>query len=89
VVDPTADGLRLTATIDLPPQGRDETVVFESGIANVWASEAATSRSGDVLTAVADLVAPSGATFALDRSGVVLTVIGDGQAVEIRGCPGG
>jgi DsbC/DsbD-like thiol-disulfide interchange protein len=88
-VDPTVDGLRLTATIDLPPQGRDETVVFESGIANVWASEAATSRSGDVLTAVADLVAPSGATFALDRSGVVLTVIGDGQAVEIRGCPGG
>jgi DsbC/DsbD-like thiol-disulfide interchange protein len=88
-VDPTAEGLRLTATIMLPRQGRDETVVFESGIASVWSSEAATSRSGDVLTAVADLVAPSGGPFALDRSGVVLTVIGDGQAVEIRGCPAG
>jgi DsbC/DsbD-like thiol-disulfide interchange protein len=88
-VEPTADGLRLTATISVPRQGRDETVVFESGIANVWASEATSSRSGDVLTAVADLVAPSGAPFALDRSGVVLTVIGDGQAVEIRGCPAG
>jgi DsbC/DsbD-like thiol-disulfide interchange protein len=88
-VDPTANGLRLTATIDLPAQGRDETVVFESGLADVWASEAVTTRSGNVLTSVADLVAPSGAPFALDRSGVVLTVIGDGQAVEIQGCPAG
>ncbi len=88
-VDPTGDGLRLTATIRLPPQGRNETVVFESGIANVWASEATSSRSGDVLTAAANLVAPSGTPFALDRSGVVLTVIGDGRAVEIRGCPAG
>jgi DsbC/DsbD-like thiol-disulfide interchange protein len=88
-VDPTADGLRLTATIDLPAQGGDETVVFESGIAEVWASEAISRRAGRVLTASADLVAPSGAPFALDRSRVVLTVIGDGQAVEIRGCPAG
>lgn len=86
-VDPTRDGLRLTAIITLPAQGRAETVVFESGVANVWASEAITSRDGGVLTASADLVAPARAPFALDRSGVVLTVIGDGQAVEIRGCP--
>jgi DsbC/DsbD-like thiol-disulfide interchange protein len=88
-VDATADGLRLTATMDLPPQGPDETVVFESGMAEVWASEAISSRAGRVLTASADLVAPSRAPFALDRSRVVLTVIGDGQAVEIRGCPAG
>ncbi len=88
-VDPTSNGLRLTATIDLPAQGRDETVVFESGIADVWASEATSARAGGILTASAELVAPSGAPFALNRSGVVLTVIGDGQAVELRGCPGG
>jgi DsbC/DsbD-like thiol-disulfide interchange protein len=88
-VDPTADGLRLTAVIEMPTQGGDETVVFESGIADVWASEAVTSRAGNVLTTTADLVAPSGVPFALDRSGVVLTVIGADQAVEIRGCPAG
>ncbi len=88
-VDPTARGWRLTATIDLPAQGRDETVVIESGIADVWTSATVTARTGGVLTATADLVGPSRAPFALDRSGMVLTVIGDGQAVEIRGCPAG
>ena len=89
-VDPTDDGLQVTAVIEMPAQGGDETVVFESGIADVWASEAVSSRSGNVLTAAARFVPPSGAPFALDRSGVVLTVIGDeGQAVEIRGCPAG
>jgi DsbC/DsbD-like thiol-disulfide interchange protein len=88
-VDATEDGLRLTATIDLPVQGGEETVVFESGVADIWASTATTTRTGNVLTTAADLVAPSGAPFTLDRSGVILTVIGDGQAVEIRGCPAG
>ena len=42
-------------------------------------------RNMDV--ASADLVASSGEPFALDRSGVVVTVLGAGGSVEIAGCP--
>ena len=88
-VEPIRDGLRVTAYLDLPLQGADETVVLESGLQGVWVSEATTTRDGGRLTAVADMVPPDGAPFALDRSGVVVTVIAPDRAVEIKGCPGG
>jgi DsbC/DsbD-like thiol-disulfide interchange protein len=88
-VDAAEDGMHVTATIAMPALGGAETVVFESGLADIWASEAVTTRAGDVLTTAARLVAPSRAPFALDRSRIVLTVIGEDEAVEIRGCPGG
>jgi DsbC/DsbD-like thiol-disulfide interchange protein len=86
-VAPTADGLRLTATLDLPPTGGDETVVIEPGRAAVWVSEATVHRDGGLLVAEADLVAESGQPFALDRSRVTVTVLGRDRAVEIAGCP--
>ena len=86
-VEPIADGLRLTARIDLPARGGPETVVFESGVAGVWVAEAQTARQGGALVSVTELVGSSGAPFALDRSGVTVTVIGKGRAVEIQGCP--
>lgn len=86
-VDPISDGLRITATMGLPAGGGTETVVFESGHSDVWVSESETSRSGGTLTASAEMVPPQGTPFALDRSGVTVTVISDSRAVEIRGCP--
>ncbi|MDZ4310774.1 MAG: protein-disulfide reductase DsbD family protein [Cypionkella sp.] len=83
---PIADGLRLTAVLDLPQRGA-ETVVFETSDASVWVGEAESARTGGRLTAVADLVASNGAPFALDRSGVTVTVLGAGGSVEIAGCP--
>jgi DsbC/DsbD-like thiol-disulfide interchange protein len=88
-VDAIDDGLRVTAVMGLPAQGGAEAVVLEPGLQGVWVTEAVTSRDGGTLTATADMVAQSGAPFALDRSAVVVTVIGDGHAVEIHGCPGG
>lgn len=87
-VEPIRDGLRVTAHLDLPSQGAEETVVLESGVEGVWVSEATTTRDGGRLTAVADMVPPEGAPFALDRSGVVVTVIAPDRAVEVKGCPG-
>jgi DsbC/DsbD-like thiol-disulfide interchange protein len=86
-VDPISDGLRITATMGLPAGGGAETVVFESGHADVWVSQASTSRTGGTLTASAEMVPPQGTPFALDRSDVTVTVISDHRAVEIRGCP--
>lgn len=86
-VDPIDDGLRITAQIQLPAAGGEETVVFESATAGIWVSESDAMRNGSTLTAAADLVPPTGAPFALDRSGVTVTVISDSRAVEIKGCP--
>ena len=88
-VDAIDDGVRVTAVMGLPAQGGPEAVVLEPGLQGVWVSEAQVMRTGGTLTATADMVAPSGAPFALDRSAVTVTVIGDGHAVEIKGCPGG
>lgn len=86
-VEPIDDGLRLTAALDLPLRGGPEVVVFESGDARVWVSEAMTRRDGGRLVSTADLVGPGGAPFALDRQGVTVTVLGEGRSVEIAGCP--
>jgi DsbC/DsbD-like thiol-disulfide interchange protein len=87
VVDPIADGLRVTATLTMPARNPEEVVVFEAGAPSVWVSEAVTSRKGHVLTSVAEMVESSGAPFALDRSKVTVTVLGEGRSVEISGCP--
>lgn len=84
-----ADGVRITATMAVPEQGGTETVVLESGLTGVWVSESQIARAGGILTATADMVAQSGVPFALDRSAVVVTILGDGGSVEIKGCPGG
>jgi len=86
-VDPIADGLRLTATLQLPSTGGNETVVLEPGQAAIWVSDAQSDRAGGQLVASADLVADTGAAFALDRSAVTVTVLGRDRAVEITGCP--
>lgn len=86
-IDPIKDGLRVTGTIDLPRGNGAETVVFEPGLSGVWVSESAVQRDGNTLVATAEMVPPQGKPFALDRSMVVVTVISDDRAVEIRGCP--
>lgn len=87
-LEPIGDGMRITARMDLPSQGASEVVVFESGLGDVWVSESIVTRRDGRLEAVAEMVAPSGQPFALDRGAVVVTVIGgQGRAVEIRGCP--
>jgi DsbC/DsbD-like thiol-disulfide interchange protein len=86
-VEPIEDGLRVTATLDLPPTGGPETVVFEPRAGAVWVSEADVQRAGSILSASADLVAESGKPFALDRSAMIVTVLGHDRAVEIIGCP--
>ena len=87
-VDPIADGLRLTARIDMPSLGPGEVAVFELPDRAIWISEAEVSRNSGQLVAAADMVPENAAPFALDRSTVRITVLGAGGAVDIRGCPG-
>jgi DsbC/DsbD-like thiol-disulfide interchange protein len=86
-VDPIRDGLRLTARLQLPDPGHPEVVAFETADREVWVAAAIASREGGVLVATTELVAPEGTPFALDRSGVTMTVLAQGTAVEVKGCP--
>lgn len=87
-ITPIRDGLRITAQIELPPQGREEMVIFEPKLAGVWVSDAKITRQGNMLVAQSDMVPPTSQPFSLDRSNLLVTVISDsGHAVEIRGCP--
>ena len=88
-IAPITDGLRVTAHLDMPSLGPDEMVVFEAGVPDIWVAGATSARQGGRLTSVTDMVGQSGAPFSLDRSGIVLTVISGGAAVEIIGCPAG
>ena len=86
-VDPIEDGLRLTAKLRLPDPGRPEVVAFETADREVWVSEAVTERRGGELISMTELVPPNGAPFALDRSGITMTILAANEAVEVRGCP--
>lgn len=81
------DGLALTARITMPPAGRHEYAVVETADPQVWVAESDTSRQGNTLTVRTELIHMDGGAFALDRSGVRLTVLGSDHAVDIQGCP--
>ncbi|PPB81078.1 DsbC/DsbD-like thiol-disulfide interchange protein [Albidovulum inexpectatum] len=86
--EPIRDGLRLTTEITAPSVGPREVTVVELDQAQpVWISAAETARAGDVLRATVDMVPANARPFALDRSALRVTVIGEnGKAIEIRGC---
>jgi DsbC/DsbD-like thiol-disulfide interchange protein len=86
-VDPISDGLRLTARVLMPDPGRPEVVAFETADREVWVAEAVTERRGGELISVTELVPPHGAPFALDRSGITMTILAANGAVEVKGCP--
>ncbi|MFN3281549.1 MAG: protein-disulfide reductase DsbD domain-containing protein [Tabrizicola sp.] len=86
-IEPIADGLRITARVGLPDPGLPEVVAFETADSQVWVAEAVTERRGGELVSSTELVPPSGAPFALDRSQITMTILAAGRAVEVRGCP--
>lgn len=88
-IAPNADGLQLTARFTLPPQGRGEAVVVEVANPLLWVAEPDVTRTGNRVTAVTELQHVNGASFALKRDGITITVLSDRQAVEIKGCARG
>lgn len=85
-LNPIKDGLALTVNIAMPSAGGTETVLIETADPLVWVAETAGTRQGGTLTATTELVHVSGQAFALDRSGLRMTVLGAEHAVDIQGC---
>lgn len=86
-IDQGADGgLVLHAEIDMPAAGGTEYVVIEAGNPHVWVAEPDSHRDGATLFASTRLLHVEGGSFALNRSELRFTVIGDARAVDIQGC---
>ena len=82
-------GVAVRAQVDIPPSGGREVVVFETGDPGIYVAEAKTSRQGRQLTAQTEMMRMDGKMFALDRSRIRVTILGEDQAVDITGCPAG
>lgn len=82
-IEPISDGLRLKAAL---PSIESEIVVLETREREVWVSAAEIKVTGSRRYAVVDMVPPNGQPFALARDGVRMTLIGNGRAIEMRGC---
>ncbi|QBF33545.1 protein-disulfide reductase DsbD domain-containing protein [Thalassococcus sp. S3] len=85
-ITPTSNGLRIEAHIAMPPAGGKEVAVIEPGDPHIWSSEARATRHGGTLVAASDLIHVDHTPFALDRSALRITVLGQKHAVDIRGC---
>jgi len=88
-IRPIEDGFRLHAEVSMRRHADGEVVIVETGDPGIWASQARTSRKGDVIVAESDLYHVEGRVFAVDRSDLRITVLGDKYAVDIQGCPSG
>ncbi len=87
-VEPISDGIRVTASVHMPALGAEEAAVLEAGDPSIWVSEAVSHREGGVFHATAEMVPPNGRPFAVDRSGIRITVLSGDRGVDIRGCTG-
>lgn len=87
-ITPRADGMGLRVAIDMPRgTGREETVI-EAADPNLWIADPETGWQGGQLIAETRVTHMSGGAFALDRSGLRITVLGGRMPVDIRGCAG-
>ncbi|KZY29815.1 hypothetical protein A3731_25905 [Roseovarius sp. HI0049] len=88
-ISPIEDGIGLRAEIDMPRTGDAETAIVEVDDPRIWVSPARTVRKGGRLVAETKLYHVEGRSFALNRSGIRITVVGQSRAVDIQGCPAG
>ena len=84
-VTPTIDGMQLTTKTALAQQGA-ESIIIETSAPYVWVSEPEVTRTATHITATSDLIHVNGSSFAVDRAGIRITVLGQGRAVDIKGC---
>ena len=88
-LSPTSNGIQVEARITMPSAGGPELAVIEPGLPQLWASEAETERQGNTLVARSEMIHVSGSAFAVDRSRIRITVLGQNHSVDIQGCTSG
>jgi len=82
---PGKDSLRLSLSMDIPP-GAGQVPVVETADPSVWVDTGRVWREGGALRAEVDLYPAIPRAFLFDRSGLRVTVLSQGRALEMRGC---
>ena len=77
--------MQITTRTALSQQG-PEAIIIETSDPYVWVSEPDVTRTTTHIIATANLIHVDGASFAVDRSGIRITVLGQDRAVDIQGC---
>ena len=85
-IEPASDGVQITARVDVPSTVQPQAVIVETADPMIWVSEPDMTRAGRTLTAQADLIHVTGDPFMVDRSGIRITLLSGGAAVDIQGC---
>ena len=81
-----ARGIIVALSGPVAPLGGREEAAVETGDPLIWATEPELIRKGPVLTVRTELVHALGGAFALNRSALRLTLIGERHALDIQGC---
>ncbi|WGW04818.1 protein-disulfide reductase DsbD domain-containing protein [Tropicibacter oceani] len=79
-------GMTLRTEIAMPRLSGTPDTVIETADPDIWVAEPETRWDGGLLVAETRLTHTTGGAFALDRSGVRITVIAGDMAVDIKGC---
>lgn len=85
-IEPSKDGLRLTATLDMPQLGSGEEIIVETADPALWVSDGQATRSSNGLRTTVEIVPPDMKPFPLERGSLAFTVLSDGPAVTVLGC---
>ncbi|WP_323781234.1 protein-disulfide reductase DsbD domain-containing protein [Leisingera sp.] len=86
---PSEYGMKVTARISMPSAGGKEVAVIEPGNPKLFAGETTTRREGGQLVAEAEFLPADDSAYAIDRSQLRITVLGQNHAVDIQGCSAG
>lgn len=83
---PIDGGMQITTVAALAATSEAEAIILETADPFVWVSEPKVTRTPTHITATSDLIHANGDAFAVDRSGIRMTVLSRGRAVDIQGC---
>ena len=86
---PTEYGMKVTARISMPSAGGEEVSVIEPGTPSLFAGGTTTRREGGLLVAETEFLPADSNAYAIDRSQLRITVLGQNHAVDIQGCSAG
>ncbi|CUJ04409.1 protein-disulfide reductase DsbD domain-containing protein [Cognatishimia activa] len=87
-IEPTSDGMAISAEIKMPSTGGREYSVIETDNPLLWVAEATSTRKGNTLRLRSEVMHVEEQSFLLNRSSLRFTVIGGNYAVDIQGCSG-
>lgn len=86
-IEPINDGLNIAAIITFKDTAPDiDLTVIEFAAPDIWIVQTDLKRTETVVRAQAELMSVSDTPFIMDQNKLRVTLIGDAQTIEIKGC---